>query len=274
MSIICIYHGNCPDGFASAWVVNQYYQDDIEFYPGVYGNTPPDVKNKDVIIVDFSYKRPVMLNMINDANSILVIDHHTTAKDELIGLDENKKVELVFDMEHSGCILTWNYFFPDKNPPELMRHIEDRDLWLFKLKNTKEIMMSLFSYEYDFNLWDNLMKIDTHILYEEGKVIKRKHEKDIKELIDKTMRYVNIRGFNVPIANLPYTMASDAGHIMCQNYPFAATYFDTYEGTVFSLRSNEDGEDVSKIAAYFGGGGHKHAAGFRLAPNNFDMLNE
>ena len=123
MSIICIYHGNCPDGFASAWVVNQYYQDDIDFYPGVYGNIPPDVKNKDVIMVDFSYKKHVMLNMINDANSILVIDHHTTAKDELIGLDENQKVELVFDMEHSGCILTWNYFFPDKNPPELMRQI-------------------------------------------------------------------------------------------------------------------------------------------------------
>jgi nanoRNase/pAp phosphatase (c-di-AMP/oligoRNAs hydrolase) len=34
---------------------------------------------------------------------------------------------------------------------------------------------------------------------------------------------------------------------------------------VFSLRSSENGGlDVSAVAALFGGGGHKHAAGFRV----------
>jgi nanoRNase/pAp phosphatase (c-di-AMP/oligoRNAs hydrolase) len=32
-----------------------------------------------------------------------------------------------------------------------------------------------------------------------------------------------------------------------------------------SLRSRDDGPDVSEIAKRFGGGGHEHAAGFRCS---------
>jgi nanoRNase/pAp phosphatase (c-di-AMP/oligoRNAs hydrolase) len=46
--------------------------------------------------------------------------------------------------------------------------------------------------------------------------------------------------------------------------PFAACYWDTPAGRVFSLRSGENGMDVSVIAQKYGGGGHKHASGFRV----------
>ena len=45
---------------------------------------------------------------------------------------------------------------------------------------------------------------------------------------------------------------------------FAAAYYFDGEGYKFSLRSKEDGADVSKIAAVFGGGGHKNASGFKV----------
>lgn len=74
-----------------------------------------------------------------------------------------------------------------------------------------------------------------------------------------------IGGVEVWAANLPYTLTSDAGHLMCEGgEPFAACYWDTPEGRVFSLRSRDDGADVAAIAARYGGGGHKHASGFRL----------
>lgn len=38
---ICIYHGNCADGFGAALVVRQAYAN-IEFFPGVYGQDAPD----------------------------------------------------------------------------------------------------------------------------------------------------------------------------------------------------------------------------------------
>jgi nanoRNase/pAp phosphatase (c-di-AMP/oligoRNAs hydrolase) len=58
--------------------------------------------------------------------------------------------------------------------------------------------------------------------------------------------------------------ASEAGNIMSESFPFAGTYYDTALHRVFSLRSRESGIDVSEIAVRFGGGGHKHAAGFKV----------
>jgi oligoribonuclease NrnB/cAMP/cGMP phosphodiesterase (DHH superfamily) len=58
--------------------------------------------------------------------------------------------------------------------------------------------------------------------------------------------------------------SSDAGNIMSIGQPFAATYYDSDKHRVFSLRSATDGLDVSEIAKEFGGGGHVHAAGFKV----------
>jgi hypothetical protein len=61
MKTICIYHGNCADGFGSAWVVRRWAKeegvlDDFEFFPATYQKAPPDVEGKNVVMVDFSYK--------------------------------------------------------------------------------------------------------------------------------------------------------------------------------------------------------------------------
>lgn len=52
---------------------------------------------------------------------------------------------------------------------------------------------------------------------------------------------------------------------MAQGELFAACYWDTPTGRVFSLRSTDEGMDVSVIASQYGGGGHRNAAGFRVA---------
>jgi hypothetical protein len=57
---LCIYHNNCADGFGSAWVVRKALGD-INFFGANYQEPPPNVAGEDVIMVDFSYKRPVLL---------------------------------------------------------------------------------------------------------------------------------------------------------------------------------------------------------------------
>lgn len=264
MKKLCIYHANCADGFGAAWVVRRALgEDNVEFYPGKYGEGPPDCTGRDVIIVDFSYKRPVMMRITEEANSILVIDHHKTAAESLVDLPDD--VECHFDMNHSGAMLTWMYYFPDEDPPELLKHIEDRDLWHFKLSGTREIQAALFSYPYDFGVWDDLMDIGTGTLEHEGEVLERKHFKDMGELLKVTKRLMVIGGHEVEVANLPYTMSSDAGHILAQTNPFGACYYDTSTGREFSLRSTDEGVDVSQIALMYGGGGHRNAAGFKVS---------
>ena len=271
MKKLCIYHGNCADGFGAAWVVRRVFGEGcVDFHAGVYQQGPPDVTDKEVIMVDFSYKRPVLIEMAKKAKSILIIDHHKTAKDDLVDLPDNVTVD--FDMDHSGAVLTWLHFLPECPPPKLLLHIEDRDLWRFKLEGTREIQANLFSYPYDFELWDDLMDSEPSGLISQGEAIERKHFKDINEFIKAAAYRDVIAGFDVPVLNAPYFWSSDAGHIMGEDELFAACYWDTPDGRVFSLRSSENGMDVSDIAKLFGGGGHKNASGFNLPFAKLDEL--
>ena len=262
---ICIYHGNCADGFGAAWVVWRYGLVSTEFFGANYGGPLPDIDDRDVLFVDFSVKRDAMEEILSKANTVTVLDHHKTAEDDLLPLFESGAIQGVFDMNRSGVMLAWDWFCPHKKPPRLLEHIQDRDLWRFELPNTREIQAALFSYPYDFEVWDELMLGDYCVrLTEEGKAIERKHHKDIAELADASSREMVIGGHKVAVVNLPYTMASDACHMLCEaGNPFGASYFDAKDGRLFSLRSVGD-FDVSEIAKGYGGGGHKNAAGFKM----------
>lgn len=275
MKTMCIYHGNCADGFGAAWVVRQALGADVEFVPAVYGQPAPDVQGKDVIIVDFSYPYELLALLSHQANSILIIDHHKTAAEALAKLPtapacwvdwatSQKPIAAIFDMARSGAGLTWDYFNPGTPRPALINHIEDRDLWQFQLEGTRDVMAAVFSHPQDFATWDLLMADHIQALRLDGHAIERKQQKDIADLVASNSRYMIIGGITVPTINLPHTMASDAGHLLSHGQPFAAIYWDTAEGRQFSLRSTDEGEDVSAIAKQYGGGGHRNAAGFRV----------
>lgn len=276
---LCIYHRNCADGFGAAWVFKRWADREFDFHAGVYQDAPPDCEGRDVYLVDFSYKRAVVEQIREKASRVVLIDHHKTAIEDLQPLIDSGAIEALIDIEHSGAMLAWKWFngHNESDMPQLLRHIEDRDLWRFALPGTREIQANVFSYPYDFEVWDELMRADLAKLTAEGKAIERKHFKDIEELIGVVTRPMKIRapwldgptaadlGFVVvPMANLPYTLTSDAGHALAKGYPFAGCYWDTPSGRVFSLRSQDDGADVSAVAKQYGGGGHAHAAGFRV----------
>lgn len=285
MKTLCIWHGNCQDGFGAAWAVRHALGENVEFHPGVYQDDPPNVTGRDVLLVDFSYPLAILRAMAQHGRSVLVIDHHKTARDDLAQLhppggtadspspfdwwlnhrEGVGNLAAIFDMERSGAGLTWDYLNPGAARPLLINHIEDRDLWRFRLPKTREIAAALFSYPYEFALWSRLMSSPLDDLIREGEAIERKHHQDITNLLPVVQRQMVIGGDVMPVACLPLTLTSDAGHKMAsENGGVAACYWDTPEGRVFSLRSTDDGPDVSAIAKAYGGGGHAHAAGFRM----------
>ena len=283
--ILCIYHGNCADGFGAAWAVRAALgADRVEFHAGIYQNPPPDVRGRDVVIVDFSYKAPVLHEMAAVASTLVILDHHKSAAEDLASLpppldgpydpwamldwqrecNAPASLHALFDMNRSGAGIAWDFFHQGRPRPRLLDHIEDRDLWRFLLPHTREIQAAVFSYPYDFTVWDELFAADLELMAKQGEAIERKHHKDIAELVGVTKRRMVIGGVSVPVANLPYTLTSDAGNLMAAGEPFAACYWDTPEGRVFSLRSRDNGTDVSAIAKAYGGGGHRNASGFRM----------
>lgn len=264
MKTICIYHKDCSDGFGAAWVVNKALNGFVELHPASYGDTPPCVRGRDVVMVDFSYKREVIDEMARQCNRLVILDHHKTAEADLEGVFDSPKVDGIFDMKRSGAMLAWRWFYGRaETPPTLIKHIQDRDLWRFVLHGTREIMAAVFSYPQEIEVWNGLMQDDMQeALRTEGFAILREHDKNLKQQLEATTRRTKIGGYDVPVANVPYYMASDAGHILGEGEPFAATYYDAEDGRHFSLRSEPDGIDVSEVAKRYGGGGHKHAAGF------------
>jgi oligoribonuclease NrnB/cAMP/cGMP phosphodiesterase (DHH superfamily) len=261
---ICIYHGNCADGFTAAWVVRQAQGANTEFYAGFYQTPPPDVTGKVVYMVDFSYKRPVMEELAKQAFKIIHIDHHATAIKDLESFSA-PNFEKFYSEENteSGAMLAWRYFYPDKTTPNFIKHIDDRDRWKFLLPGTREIQANVFSYDYTFENWDMLVQQDLDEQIREGTAIERRMAKDVKELLGVVVRRMVIAGYNVPVANVPYQYGSDICHALAKNEPFAAYYYDKPIGREFGLRSTEGAVDVGKIATLFGGGGHEHASGFR-----------
>lgn len=280
MSPIVIYHGNCADGFTAAWLANIHFHCETQGHVDVptdwvvqphaafYDAPPPDVTGRDVYVLDFSYDRATMEAMIAAAKSVTLIDHHKTALDRLAGL-EAPNFHATIDMTRSGAYLTSLHFWPDREPVEMVQLVDDRDRWVFaKGDRTKLFHASLFSRPYKIGEWNRMCEdVDGEVA--EGAAIDRKHHKDIAELLDLCTQPELIDLEAVPCANLPYIFASDAGAELLARFPearFVATWFVNKDNVrVFSLRSRPGSDvDVAEIAQKFGGGGHKHASGFRI----------
>ena len=264
MKTLCIYHGGCNDGFGSAYLVNHFLGDKVDFHYGIYQKEPPDCTDRDVIIVDFSYKRPVMEEIITHANSVTVLDHHKSAEAELAPLLQSGELKGQFDMDRSGVAMTWDWFCSTPEAlPWLFAYIQDRDLWRKRLPNCDEIIMALRSYPQKFEVWRSIIDAGKDALLADGIAIHRYYRTIIDDLKRNAIPQ-NIAGITVPVVNSPYHFASELAGELAEGEPFAACYWNHAYGTTYSLRSRDDGHDVSAIAAQYGGGGHRNAAGFKV----------
>ena len=275
---LCIYHGACDDGFAAAWCVRKALGDDVEFYPGVYQKEPPPHDGRDIVFVDFSYKRPVLEFMANRARSILILDHHATAAEDLADIEAapqfidwrgaaaidgaGNNMFALFDMNRSGAAMAWDYFIGGERP-DFIEYVQDRDLWRKKLPFGDEFTIALRSYPQDFKSWDRLVNGGAAPLIQEGHAIQRYYRLRVEEL-KKSAYLAMLCGHKIAIANAPYFAASEvAGELAAwPDVAFGACFFEVERGRwQYSLRSRGS-FDVSAVARVFGGGGHKMAAGF------------
>lgn len=268
--LICIYHGGCPDGFTSAWIVARSFgSTPVRLVEGRYGEPPPaDVDGANVYIVDFSYPRDQLLDLAGRAATVTVLDHHKSAQEDLAGLDDAPLTYptlcVEFDMDRSGAGITWDHFHPDDhdNRPWLVNYVEDRDLWRFKLPWTHEAFAAVSSHPNTLEAWDEIASTPFDRIVTEGRAVQRFRQKLIDTAVEGAIR-VTIAGHDVPVANVPYAVGSDVAGELAKGEPFAAYWYESDGERRWGLRSAPDGLDVAEIAQRFGGGGHKHAAGYK-----------
>ena len=251
---VVLYHADCSDGFGAAWALWKKYPK-AKYQPVKHGFPPPtNLAGRHIVMVDFSYSRPALETMAQQAASLQVLDHHITAQDALAGLPF-----AYFDLKKSGAVLAWEWAH-QQPAPWLLQYVQDKDLWNWALPCSREINAALASYPYDFHIWDTLRQ---DALEAEGRAILR-YETELVGKIAASAVLLPFEGAIIPVVNST-VLTSQIGERLSAHHPFCVMWHDRDGRRYYSLRSRDDGADVAAIATQYGGGGHTHAAGFSVA---------
>lgn len=267
--IVIIYHADCRDGFGAAYSAWKKFGYSASYIPhNDRVNVPTGLTDKEIYIVDFGFDLETTKKLINENESVVVIDHHQSAKDIVESFPQN-----IFDNDHSGAVLTWQYFHPDLPVPELLKYVEDHDLWRFALPDNREYNVALGEYEMTFESWDKLIEE----LKDENKLINFIAKGSLlakfeDRLVSKLMTYrerVIFEDQEVWTINASRIYRSILGNQLAElneseGKPALGIVYYHYDGAIhISLRSRGE-VDVAAIAEKYGGGGHKNAASIRV----------
>lgn len=289
-------HRSCPDGSAGiAWLVKNAgwdpehltiqrcsYDDNFDWALN------HDYSNEIVMFVDFCPPVDVIRHIAATAAVFIILDHHQTAYglvDEA-GLARYDSVwdwedadhpspAAVIDRNHSGAMLAAHYVNATTGVacPEIIKYVEDRDLWNFQYPQTQPISTWITSQDHQKpGFWDWLWNADLAPIIREGKAIDRYR----LQLIETTIEDRNVFWLDldeetlIPCVTAPYMAGSDVAGALAEKHDGIGAYaIPGARNIQIGLRSRGDGPDVEQIAKRFGGGGHKHASGLRLDWDTF-----
>ena len=269
MTTYVLYHDDA-DGYASALSAYLSLGDDATYITVQYGQEFPvkDLRDHDTVyILDFSYPKEILEDIHSKVKQLVVIDHHETAMRQLDHLPY-----AIFDMTKSGARLSWEYFHPGIEVPEIILLVEDRDLWKFTLEDTKAFdagMRATGKYT-DIHFWA-VVYVDTVLrnkIIEDGRLLVRDLESRINSFVKNPSKYrvVDIDGHRVVVYNATDNI-SELGNAFntTLDIDYSISYFFTNKGElVLSYRGVKGRVHVGDICQKLGGGGHAAAAGVKL----------
>lgn len=263
-----LYHANCWDGFAAAWAAWLYFKEGAAYIPVSYGTPFPQAvpDGASVYMVDFSYQRSVLEGLLERGIKLVVLDHHKTAQEALSDFPG-----VTFDLERSGARLAWNHWHPPEMIPRLVEYVEDRDLWRWRLPDSRAVNAWIRSWPMRFDLWVSVaMECENNLprAVEAGEAILRAEERLVERMAD-AAREIVLDGHRGHVTNAS-VLYSDVGHELLLRHgedEFALTYRTRPDGRreygIYSRGSGEHSQfDVSLIAKRRGGGGHAGASGW------------
>jgi oligoribonuclease NrnB/cAMP/cGMP phosphodiesterase (DHH superfamily) len=275
-----VFHYPCQDGLSSAWVVYHYYKKNhphiiLRLFPAQHGKELNyDMTNEKILFMDFCPSKQVIEHLHSNNNEIFILDHHITAKDDLLDCPFAN-----FNMELSGVGLTWNYFFPSEPIPLFLAMVQERDLWKFRINRTQEFSNGLSfetdclkTFEQKFELFDEIYSDKTKLeqITNLGTILNTNKQMKISYIVEKIKdnKYIvqNTSGENISIIcyNCSADLSSDLGNALSSVHCDMAilwTYDHITEEYHYSLRSTNK-VDCAKLAKkYLSGGGHPNAAG-------------
>ena len=279
---LVIYHGQCNDGFAAAWIFRVFQihcrtDEGVEYRGVQHGEVVRlDVfRDKRVVFLDFCFARSRMEEIADVCRSLIVLDHHQTAMEAMQDM-KRAHVLCYFDMSRSGaglaldaCDWAHELWTPGRPSSRDVREtywpvnfVEDRDLWRHRLPHSREINAFLSTLPFNFEDWDLILNQHWTVYIEKGNAVLAKTRQYVAEVANNALSVV-FEGMTMPCVNAPQINISELLNFLCRESGVALGWWQMKDGRFkYSLRSSPGTVDVSRLAQRYGGGGHPNAAGF------------
>jgi hypothetical protein len=269
----CFYHAGCPDGFGAAWSTRRAWREDAAYVPRRHEDRvrAEDHAGAWVVFADIAPDNHELLALARSASLVSVIDHHVTARErylsdvEVVNQVEELGHEILFDLDHSGAVLAWRYFCPDEPLPDLLRYVEDQDLWTWSLPESAEVNAAIAAHPRSFEAWDALATRPILDLAREGRAIVRANRTEVERILPNAHR-ITVFGRAVEAVNSAQHRSA-LGHELAERKAYGVAWGCVYRITgdqVHATLYSIGDVDVAAIATRYGGGGHRNAAGFTV----------
>lgn len=268
--MLCVYHIADHDGKGSAAIVRSVYPD-IELLGLNHDMDIPyeEIKKHDkIVICDYCLPMDFMFEL-NQTKDLTWIDHHISVIKEYETRVEQGEAKIK-GLRRDGTaalVLTWEYFYPDKEVPlgiKLLGLSDIYDLRDERVRPFEYAMQSMGVNRPNEPIWDELINntLDIEATVAKGNAI---------------LSYIKVRNYRL-VRGISFTSEYKGHRCICANMPQGKSeFFDSLDNlnrfdfmvNFFMNKHNcwnlsfysYKNFDVSKIAAEFGGGGHFHAAG-------------
>jgi len=277
---LVIYHGhNCPDGFAAALAAWLYFDGKAEFLGLDHGDIKtvddlPALRGRAVYILDFSFASEIMQRIEACAAKLVMLDHHKSAQDKLSGFACRCGV-VHFDMHKSGARLAWEFFLPEQAVPDLVRFVEDRDIWVWQYPQSAGFLSALDMEPLEFARWREIAAFDAAQLsayIERGCAMDEKYNK-LAATIAEAAQAVTFNGQQGLMVNAPGVFHSLIGDMLSrQSGTFALMWSIDKSGVAKVGLRSQRGFNCIPLAESMHGGGHAQACGFKMAPERLPEL--
>jgi oligoribonuclease NrnB/cAMP/cGMP phosphodiesterase (DHH superfamily) len=273
VSRVCYYHAGCPDGFGAAYAAWRAWGERGRIVARGHDDPFDALAHEGdlVIFADISLRNAQLRDLGEVAERVVVLDHHWSARQhfesdpQLAIFLAGRGHRVLFDLEHSGAVLAWRHFHPGDPEPELLRYVEDQDLWAWKLPESEAVNAAIGSYPREIEVWDELVRRPWQELAREGAPLLRAMRSEVARAL-RFAHPVRVGELRLEAVNSLHHR-SHIGHALASRAAFgtraAAVYRSVGSRVDVSLYSIGDCE-VSAIAERYGGGGHRNAAGFSV----------
>lgn len=288
---VVAYHQNCTDGIAAAAVASLAIENagdpQPEFVGCHYGQELPErilAGGKRILFVDFCPEREQIAQIKTVWEDWFAIDHHKHRDWLPVEYPNNA----AFDLNRSGAVLTSDWFFgrqptcnifrpwetphQDAGLPPVLRYVQDRDLWRWEMPNSREVSAAFGEEPKTVERWREIIQaeeIDEWL--KDGTCLLKSRTRAAQSLAGKAFLTQTLTGVAFRAVNCTANVSEVGEEILraFADVDVACGFFQIGTDVMqlsFRSRAHAPGSHTAlSVARELGGGGHEHAAGARMA---------